>query len=201
MRFLGNLTATALLVAATFFGTAALAQTPDYANVGRTPTPEEIKAWDISIGLEGKELPPGSGTAKQGEPIFMQKCAVCHGEKLEGGRYLGAAVPALAGGFGTLKSDHPLKTVGSYWPFPTTVYDFINRSMPREQERTLKPEQIYAIVAFIFYKNNIIGENDVMDAKTLPKVKMPNRDNFIPKDFDEINNWKKRGCKWGQCPD
>ena len=201
MRFSRDVAAVAMIVAATFLCTAARAQAPDYAKVGRTPTQDEIKAWDIAIGLEGKELPPGSGTAKEGAVVYAQKCMFCHGEKLEGAPYQGIQVPGLAGGFGTLKDHRPVKTVGSYWPFATTVWDFINRSMPRDAERTLKPDQVYAVTAFIFFKNGIIKETDVMDANTLPKVKMPNRDNFIPKNYDDINNWKKRGCKWGQCPD
>jgi cytochrome c len=105
------------------------AQMPDYKNVGRAPTAQEIQAMDIAIGTDGKELPPGSGNAKTGGALFAQKCAACHGESQEGS----AQAPALVGGKGTLTSLHPKMTVGSYWPFPTTVFDYIRRAMPRYQ--------------------------------------------------------------------
>ena len=172
------------------------AQTPDYKGVGRTPTADEIKAMDIAVGIDGKELPPGSGTAKLGAPIFAAKCAVCHGESQEGS----AQAPALVGGKGTLTSMHPKMTVGSYWPFATTVFDYIRRAMPRYQEGSLKPDEVYSLVAFLLYRNEIIKEDDVINAETLPKIKMPNRDGFIPQNTDEIHDWKARGCKLGHCP-
>jgi cytochrome c len=172
------------------------AQTPDYKNVGRAPTAQEIQAMDIAIGTDGKELPPGSGNARTGGALFAQKCAACHGESQEGS----AQAPALVGGKGTLTSLHPKMTVGSYWPFPTTVFDYIRRAMPRYQEGSLKVDEVYSLTAFLLYRNDIIGEDDVMDPTTLPKIKMPNRDGFIPKNLDEIHDWKKRGCKLGHCP-
>lgn len=177
-------------------GIAAAAQTPDYKNVGRTPTPQEIQAMDIAIGTDGKELPPGSGIAKKGAVLFAQKCAACHGENQEGS----AQAPALVGGKGTLTSLHPKLTAGSYWPFATTIFDYIRRAMPRYQEGSLTIDEVYSLTAFILYRNEIIKEDDVMDAKTLPKIKMPNRDGFIPQNLDEIHDWKKRGCKLGHCP-
>jgi cytochrome c len=201
MRCSRDLSVMVMIIAVSFVCTAALAQMPNYPNIGRAPTQDEVRAWDIAIGLDGKELPPGSGTAKEGAEVYAKKCMSCHGEKLEGALYLGIQVPALTGGKGTLKDPHPVKTVASYWPFATTVWDFINRAMPRYQERTLKPDEVYAVTAFIFYKNDIIQETDVMDAKSLPKVKMPNHDNFLPKRFEDINNWEKRGCRLGHCPD
>jgi S-disulfanyl-L-cysteine oxidoreductase SoxD len=174
----------------------AAAQTPDYKNVGRAPTPEEIQALDIAVGIDGKELPPGSGTSKIGAPIFAAKCAVCHGESQEGT----AQAPALVGGKGTLTSLHPKMTVGSYWPFATTVFDYIRRAMPRYQEGSLKPDEVYSLTAFLLFRNDIIKEDDVINAQTLPKIKMPNRDGFIPQNTDEIHDWKARGCKLGHCP-
>ena len=156
-------------------GVAALAQTPAY-NVGRAPTPEELRAWDISVGPAGKELPPGSGTAKDGTALYAKKCAACHGMNLEGGK----AGPRLMGGQGTLTTEHAQRSIGSYWPFATTIWDFINRAMPKGQEATLKPDEVYALTAYLLYKNDIVKETDVIDAKTLPKVQMPNRNNFIP---------------------
>ena len=174
----------------------AAAQAPDYKNVGRSPTPQEIKAMDIAVGTDGKELPPGSGTAKTGAVLFAQKCAACHGENLEGS----TLAPALTGGAGTLTSMHPKMTTGSYWPFATTIFDYIRRAMPRFQEGSLTNDNVYSLTAFILFRDEIIKEEDVIDAKTLPKIKMPNRDGFIPQNTDEIHDWKKRGCKLGHCP-
>ncbi len=174
----------------------AAAQTPSYKNVGRTPTAQEVQAMDIAIGTDGKELPPGSGNAKVGAQVFADKCMVCHGENQQGS----AQAPALVGGKGTLTSMRPMMTAGSYWPFATTIFDYIRRAMPRFQEGTLKVDEVYSLTAFILYRNEIIKEDDVIDAKTLPKIKMPNRDGFIPQNLDEIHDWKKRGCKLGHCP-
>jgi S-disulfanyl-L-cysteine oxidoreductase SoxD len=193
MRFHSKLLPPAVVLAACISATA---QTPDYKNVGRTPTAEEIKAMDIAVGIDGKELPPGGGTAKIGAPIFAAKCAVCHGESQEGS----AQAPALVGGKGTLTSLHPKMTVGSYWPFATTVFDYIRRAMPRYQEGSLKPDEVYSLTALLLYRNDIIKEDDVINAETLPKIKMPNRDGFIPQNTDEIHDWKARGCKLGHCP-
>ncbi|HZE47045.1 MAG TPA: cytochrome c, partial [Xanthobacteraceae bacterium] len=148
------------------------AQSPD---LGRAATPEEIAAWDISIDPGGADLPPGGGTARQGEAIFAAKCAACHGEK-------GAGKPndQLVGGGGTLTGDKPpVKTVGSYWPYATTLFDYIRRAMPFKQPGTLTANQVYALSAFILNLNAIVPENAVMDAKSLPQVKMPNRNGFV----------------------
>ena len=174
----------------------AAAQTPDYKNVGRTPTAQEVQAMDIAIGTDGKELPPGSGNAKTGARLFNEKCVACHGENQEGS----GQAPALVGGKGTLTSLHPKMTAGSYWPFATTIFDYIRRAMPRYAEGSLKTDEVYSLTAFILYRNDIIKEDDVIDATTLPKIKMPNRDGFIPQNLDEIHDWKKRGCKLGHCP-
>jgi cytochrome c len=166
-----------------------------YKGIGRTPTAEEIKAWDISIGISGKELPPGSGTPADGAKVYADKCAMCHGANEQGG--IG---PRLVGGKGTLTSAKPVKTIGSYWPFATTVYDVINRAMPYDKPGTLTPNEVYAVTAFILFKNDIIKETDVMDAKSLPKVQMPNRNGFIPERVEDIPNIQKRGCQIGMCP-
>jgi S-disulfanyl-L-cysteine oxidoreductase SoxD len=181
----------------------AVAQAPDFNNIGRPPTDQEIRTWDIGIGVEGKELPPGSGTARQGAQIYATKCAACHGKNLEGAKLVPEAPPertALAGGKGTLKNINPVKSIGSWWPFATTVWDYINRAMPRGQEGSLKADEVYAVTAFILYKNDIIQENDVINAKTLPKVQMPNRNGFIPARFEDIPDLEKRGCRLGHCP-
>ena len=157
-----------LAIAAALF-----AQAPKYG-VGRAPTPEEVKAWDISVAPDGTGLPEGSGTAAQGKDVYASKCAKCHGGQGQGGDE-----GPLAGGQGTLRGPKPLKTVGSYWPYATTLFDYVNRAMPFKQPGTLTHNQVYAVVAFVLQLNGIIGENVVMDAKTLPQVKMPNRGGFI----------------------
>ena len=172
------------------------AQTPDYKNIGRAPTDAEVKAWNIDVGPDGKGLPPGSGTAKDGAKIFAEKCAPCHTPSAEGGKQ----GPALVGGAGTLKSIHPVQTVGSYWPFPTTLWDYINRAMPRGQGGSLTPDEVYSLSAFLLYRNDIVKEDDVLDAKSLPKIQMPNRTNFIPENLNDIWEHNKRACHTGTCP-
>lgn len=172
------------------------AQTPDYKNVGRAPTDSEIKAWDITVGPDGKGLPPGGGTAKDGATIFAEKCAPCHTPTAEGGKQ----GPALVGGTGTLKSLHPVQTVGSYWPFATTIWDYINRAMPRGQGGSLSPDEVYSLTAFLLYRNGVVKEDDLIDAKSLPKIEMPNRKNFVPENLSDIWEHNKRACHTGTCP-
>ena len=183
----------------------AMAQTPDYANIGRRPSQEDMQAWDIAIGTEGKELPPGKGTAKEGEAVYARKCAVCHGADLNGAHIPGSPVGSpkrpLIGGMDKIRTPEPVRTVGAFWPFATTVWDYIYRAMPFGQEGSLTPAEVYSVTAFILYKNGIIQENDVLDAKSLPKVKMPNRDGFLPARFEDIADLQKRGCRLGQCPE
>jgi S-disulfanyl-L-cysteine oxidoreductase SoxD len=161
--------ASALLV----ISTVALAETPD---LGHPATPGEVAVWDISIGPDGAGLPPGSGTPQQGEAVYAAKCLGCHGEK-------GAGKPndQLVGGIGTLTGEHaPVKTVGSFWPYATTLFDYVRRAMPFSAPRSLSNDEVYAVCAYILQLNGIIGENAVMNAQTLAKVRMPNRDGFIP---------------------
>jgi len=152
---------------------AASAESP---NLGRVATPAEFAAGDISIGPDGVGLPPGSGTAKQGEAVYLEKCLGCHGER-------GAGKPndQLAGGQGTLGAGQaPVKTVGSFWPYATTVFDYVRRAMPLNESKSLTNDEAYAVVAYILQINGVIGENDTIDARTLPAVRMPNRDGFVP---------------------
>jgi cytochrome c len=177
----------------------ALAQTPSYSKIGRAATKEEIAAWDISIGPDGKGLPEGHGTSKEGAAVFAEKCAVCHGTEGQGGK-IG---PRVVGGIAdteTLTTLKPVRTVGGYWPYATSVWDFIRRAMPRGQSGTLTPNEVYAVTAFILSKSNIIQEGDVLDQKTLPKVQMPNRNGFVPARYEDIPDEHKRGCKQGICP-
>ena len=152
--------------------TEGLAQLPNYG-VGRTPTAEEIRARDITVGTAGKELPPGRGTAKEGAAIFEKRCAHCHGVNGEST----SQFPALAG---------PKAKVVTY-PFATTIWDFINTAMPRSvpdigiRDGSLTADEVYALTSFILYRNNIIKETDVLDASSLPKVKMPMRDPHLEK--------------------
>jgi cytochrome c len=153
--------------------TAALAKTPD---LGRPATPEEVAVWDISIGPDGAGLPPGNGTPQQGEAVYVAKCLACHGEK-------GSGKPndQLVGGLGTLTGDQPaVKTVGSFWPYATTLFDYVRRAMPANAPRSLNNDEVYAVCAYILQLNGIIAENAVMNVQTLPKVQMPNRDGFVP---------------------
>jgi len=150
------------------------AQSSPYG-VGRPPTPEEIRALGAAIAPDGEGLPAGSGTVAAGREVFTAQCSRCHGPNGEGG--VGAT---LVGGQGTLRSARPLKTVGSYWPYATTLWDYINRAMPFDQPGLLKPSEAYAAVAYILNMNGIIREDQVIDATSLPKIVMPNRDGFIP---------------------
>jgi cytochrome c len=141
--------------------------------VGRPPTAEEAKKWDLSIGPDGSGLPEGSGTAVEGKQVFERRCQRCHGA---GG--VGGDEPPLVGGQGTLATPKPLKTVGSFWPYATTLFDYIRRAMPFKQPGTLNDAQVYAVTAYILHLNKIVGENQSMDAKALAAVKMPNREGF-----------------------
>ncbi|MBY0373794.1 MAG: cytochrome c [Bryobacteraceae bacterium] len=154
----------------------ALAQSK--SGVGRNATPDEIRQRNLSISPSGAGLPGGQGDARGGKAIYDAECASCHGPKLEGDSQKG--YPALAGGQGTIQTPKPLKTVGSYWPHAPGVFDYIHRAMPYDHPRKLSADQVYAVTAYVLYVNSIIGETDVMSAKTLPQVKMPNRDGFIP---------------------
>jgi mono/diheme cytochrome c family protein len=155
---------------------AALAQVPQF---GQPIAPAEIAAWDISIGPDGAGLPPGRGTAIEGEAVYVAKCQACHGEK---GVSPGVALAgALVGGMGTLAPDKtPIKTVGSFWPYATTLFDYIRRAMPFQESKSLTADELYAVSAYILHLNGIIGATEMLDAQSLPDVKMPNRDGFIP---------------------
>jgi len=143
----------------------------------RPATPDEIRQRDYTVLPTGVGLPEGSGTAAKGRDVFKSKCAVCHNEKAEGkqGQY-----PALVGGVGSLATPRPVKTVTSYWPYATTLFDYIRRAMPYDQPRTLSNDEVYSVAAFLLSLDGIVKENDELNAKTLPQVRMPNRDGFIP---------------------
>lgn len=145
----------------------------DYG-VGAPATDAQMQAWDIIVGPEGRNLPDGSGTPAAGKEIYDQQCAACHGDGGQGGRG-----PRLVGGIGSLAASHPIKDVGSYWPYATTLFDYIRRAMPFPNPQSLTNDQVYAVSAYILKMNGIIPDHAVMDRKSLPAVKMPNRDGFI----------------------
>ena len=149
------------------------AQSSKYG-VGRPATPEEIRDLGSAIAPDGGGLPEGSGTVAAGREVFANRCARCHGPTGEGD--VGAR---LVGGQGTLRTPRPLKTVGSFWPYATTLWDYINRAMPFDQPGLLKPAEVYAVAAFILNLNGIIAVDQVMDSRSLPQVRMPNRDGFV----------------------
>ena len=148
----------------------AFAQSP---NLGKPVTPAEIAAWDINIMPDGTGLPSGSGTPAEGAGVYSAKCAACHGENGKGGSN------AKLIGSDPIKDMESEKTIANFWPFATTLFDYIRRAMPWRQPRSLTNDEVYAVTAYILSINKLIGENDTMNAMTLPKVRMPNRNGFI----------------------
>jgi len=142
--------------------------------LGVVASPEEVAGWDVSIGPDGANLPPGSGTVAQGAEIFAAQCAVCHGANGEG-----ATNDRLVGGHDSLTSDNIVKTVGSYWPYATTVFDYVRRAMPFTQPGSLSDDEVYALTAYLLEMNGVIDEDTVLNAQTLPAVEMPNKDGFV----------------------
>jgi cytochrome c len=165
---------------AVLFALASSIAAAEAPGLGKPLTEPDLKAWNITILADGSNLPAGSGTAAQGAKIFAENCAGCHGENAKGGPN------AALVGSPPIDGIESTKTIANFWGYPTTVYDYIRRAMPWQSPRTLSNEDVYALVAYIFSLNKLIGENDVMNAETLPKVKMPNRDNFIIKFPDKL---------------
>lgn len=153
---------------------------------GRPATPEEIKLWDIDVRPDGKGLPAGSGTVLDGKTIYEENCVACHGVNGQGG-----IKDRLVGGQGTLTSARPIKTVGSFWPYSTTLFDYVRRAMPYQAPGTLGVDETYAVTAYILSLNGLLPETGKLDKDSLPKVMMPNRDGFIPEpEFRTITNSK-----------
>ncbi|MDE5443184.1 c-type cytochrome [Bradyrhizobium sp. CSA207] len=158
------------------FAVAAACIAPALAyDFGRRPTPDEIRLWDIDVRPDGKGLPEGSGAVARGKQVFEENCAACHGDGGQGG-----IKDRLVGGQGTLASDMPVKTVGSFWPYATTLFDYIRRAMPYPAPGSLSDDDTYAVTAYILSLNGIISADASLDKASLPQVKMPNRDGFIP---------------------
>jgi S-disulfanyl-L-cysteine oxidoreductase SoxD len=162
------------------------AQMPTYG-VGRAPTAEEVKDWNLTIPPDGRGLPPGNGTAALGKPIFAERCGSCHGDNGEDPKYrLLASRPypltaaQLSENIDPLVGGKPVLTIGSYWQYATTLWGYIRRSQPFDEPGSLTANQVYAVTAYLLHVNGIIDEHDVMDAKSLPQIRMPNRDGFVP---------------------
>jgi S-disulfanyl-L-cysteine oxidoreductase SoxD len=153
---------------------------------GATPSAEEIAAVDIDAMPDGRGLPPGSGTYQAGRDVFMAQCATCHSEDLQGIPEVGIGGDRLIGGRGSLASGSPVKTIESYWPHATTVFDYVKRAMPFHAPGSLSDDEVYAVTAFILGEAEIIGQDDVMSAETLPQVQMPNRDGFVADPRPEV---------------
>ncbi|MFC3692622.1 c-type cytochrome [Chenggangzhangella methanolivorans] len=155
---------------------------------GRPATQAEIKLWDIDVSPDGTGLPEGRGDVARGRDVYNDNCAACHGDKGQGG-----FADRLQGGQGSLASDHPVKTVGSFWPYATTLFDYVRRAMPYPEPQSLSDDDTYAVVAYILNMNGIIPANATIDRSTLPSVKMPNRDGFVPdEEFRVIHNSRQK---------
>src|ERR1700687_5469152 len=161
--------------------TSAQAQSP--YGIGRAATPAEIAGWNIDIDRYGNNLPPGSGSVNHGREVFDQQCAACHGEKGEGG-----VGEQLVGGQGTLATAKPVRTVGSYWPYAPTLFDYIRRAMPQNAPQSLSNADVYAVSAYILNLNGLLPADATLDAKALSAIKMPNRDRFVGDPRPDVKN-------------
>jgi cytochrome c len=178
----------ALAVIALVCATSAQAQSP--YGIGRPATPAEIAGWNIDIDREGHNLPPGSGTITHGHEVFDQQCAACHGAKGGGG-----VGDRLVGGQGTLATPNPVRTVGSYWPYAPTLFDYIRRAMPQNAPESLSNDDVYAVSAYILSLNGLLPADATLDAKTLSAIKMPNRGMFVGDARPDVKNPAcMRGC-------
>lgn len=173
----------ALTIGAFVMWTAAIAanQSPpdrrEPTGLGHPPSAADLASIDIDVGIDGRGLPPGSGTAQQGKAVYAAQCASCHGAT-------GREGPSdiLVGGNGSLATARPLKTVGSYWPYATTLWDYINRAMPFERPHSLTANEVYGVTAYVLWLNGIVSEGSVLSETTLPGVIMPNRNGFVGDD-------------------
>ena len=178
-----------LLASIMMIGAAAAQETSTHYGFGSPVTQDELARY-FSIQPDGRTLPPGSGKAAEGAKVYAESCAVCHGEKLEGNPAKGVGGDKLIGGRGSLASKSPVKTVESYWPYSTTLFDYVKRAMPFSAPGSLSDNDVYAVVAYILSEAKIIKPTDVMDAKTLPKVAMPNKDGFIADSRPELELYR-----------
>lgn len=194
-RFLARFALAALALACV----SAYAQAPKKTGLGRVALPEEIAAWDTDIRPDGAGLPAGKGSVKQGEELFQERCAACHGEFGEGaGRW-----PVLAGGQGSLTSEGPEKTVGSFWPYASTTFDYIRRAMPFGNARSLTPDETYALTAYVLHLNDLVKDDFVLSRENFASVKLPNEANFFDDDREKAEKhfWKRKPCMSNCKPD
>jgi cytochrome c len=157
--------------------------------IGRSATPQEIAGWNIDVGRDGSNLPPGGGTVSRGRELFAQQCASCHGDNGQGG-----VGDQLIGGQGTLATAKPVRTVGSYWPYAPTLFDYIRRAMPQNAPQSLSNGDVYAVAAYVLSLNGLVSADATIDAKSLAAIKMPNRDGF---DADSRPDVKNPACMSG----
>jgi S-disulfanyl-L-cysteine oxidoreductase SoxD len=165
---------------------------PKKTGLGREAHPDEVKAWDIAVRPDGKGLPPGKGSVKQGEEIYQTQCAACHGEFGESaGRW-----PMVAGGQGSLKNEGPEKTVGSFWPYASTTFDYIKRAMPYGNARSLTDDELYAVTAYVLFLNDVVKEDFELTRENFPAVKLPNAAGFYDDDREKVEKhfWRKDPC-------
>src|SRR3984885_14180309 len=168
----------------------ARAETQAHYGIGRTATDAEIAGWNIDIGRDGENLPPGSGSVSHGHEIFDQQCAACHGAKGEGG-----VGDRLVGGQGTIATPKPVKTVGSFWPYAPTLFDYIRRAMPQNAPQSLDNDDVYAVSGYILSMNGLLAPDATLDAKTLSAIKMPNREMFTADPRPDVKNPAcEKGC-------
>jgi len=178
-----------LLIAASL-STVAFAQTMQgHYGFGTNVGPQDLAKY-VTVQPDGLGLPPGSGNATAGAKVYADTCAVCHGDKLQGNPAKGIGGDRLTGGRGSLATATPIKTVESYWPYATTLFDYVKRAMPFSAPGTLNDNDVYAVVAFILSEAKIIKASDTMNAETLPKVMMPNRDGFISDSRPELELYR-----------
>jgi cytochrome c len=185
--------ATVAMITVSFAQTKPASQAPRDLGIGRAATPEEIAGWDIDVRPDGVGLPVGKGTVKDGEALYVERCAACHGEFGESaGRW-----PILSGGEGTLSGHDPVKSIGSYWPYASTVIDYVRRAMPYGNAQSLTNDELYAVTAYVLYLNDIIKEEDFeLNEKNFTSLKLPNEANFFDDDRETSEKafWKKEPC-------
>ena len=171
------------MLTAVAFGLSAPACAQSLYGIGRTATAAEIVGWNIDIGRDGANLPTGSGSVPHGHEVFDQQCVACHGGKGEGG-----VGDRLVGGQGTLATSKPIKTVGSYWPYAPTLFDYIRRAMPQNAPQSLSNDDVYAVSAYILHLNDLLPADATLDARTLSAIKMPNRGMFTGDPRPDVKN-------------
>jgi S-disulfanyl-L-cysteine oxidoreductase SoxD len=171
------------ILAVTTLAISTHAQAQSHYNIGRPATPAEIAGWDIDVDRNGSNLPPGSGNVSHGREVFDQQCASCHGARGEGG-----VGDRLVGGQGTIATAKPIKTVGSYWPYAPTLFDYIRRAMPQNAPQSLSDDDVYAVSAYVLNLNGLFPADATLDARTLSAIKMPNRNMFVGDPRPDVKN-------------